>query len=497
MNVFRNKLWLGIAVLATSTSTGLRAGDAAPTTAEESVVPVPVRTLAPICGIPFQDNMVLQQKIPLPVWGTTLPGAKVSLTFDQQVKTGVADETGRWRVVLEPMTAVKLASVHDAPAGLVMTITCEKDGETAVKEICNILVGEVWLGAGQSNMAGAIRSGSPRLYPPGPETVANYPALRQLASPGGGPWAVCTLEGVSVFKRVCFFFSNRLQGDILVPVGLINASVGGSSIESWLNQEPYAIGGNYSKLIDPLVGFGLRGVIWYQGESNEKDRRAYQPKLESLITGWRKVWNQTGVEGGPHRDFSFYFVQLPGIGKSSLDNPAGGDGRAEIRQAFANALALPNTGMAVAYDVGAEGEHPPNKLDTGYRLARVALHKDYGFTNVSLSPLYKSHKIEGSSIRIVFDSVPNGLMIALKEGMNAPVPTPEAKLEWLAIQAKDGSWHWADGRIDGADLVVSSASVKEPVAVRYAYTQHPRGHLLYDADGMPVAPFSTCGYGDK
>lgn len=451
------------------------------------------------CGLPFQDNAVLQQKIPLPVWGTTRPGAGVTVEFDHQTKTTVADEGGRWRVVLEPLDAVKLKSVHDSPDGKTMIITCEKDGEKAVKEIHKILVGEVWLCAGQSNMAGKMGAGSRRVYPPESGAEANYPALRQMVSPQAEPWLICTPETVPEFKKVCFFFASRLQRDVPVPVGVINAAVGGSKIETWLNQEPFGRGGNYQSRIDPLVGFGLRGVVWYQGESNAGDQREYFPKLKSLITGWRAAWNQPDSKAadGPRRDFPVYFVQLPGIGASTLDHPAGGDGRAEIRQAYVEALAITNTGLAVTIDIGDVKEHPPNKYDTGIRLARVALHRDYGFKDLALCPLYKSHKIEGRTIRISFDNAQNGLMIAVKESFRPPRPTPDAKLQWLSIQDKDGTWHWADGTIDGSDLIVSSTDVKEPIAVRYAYTQHPRGNLLYNQDSLPAGPFSTCGYGDE
>jgi sialate O-acetylesterase len=429
-------------------------------------------------GAPFGDHAVLQQKIPLPVWGTAMPGANVTVAFDAQVKTTMADAEGRWRVVLDPMTAVTLASVNEVPVGKTMTVTCEKEGRKTVREIRDLLLGDVWLCAGQSNMAGKMRHS--------PAEKADYPALRQWVAPETGPWLVCTPETVPEFKRVCFYFARRLQSGALVPVGIINAAVGGSNIESWLNQKPFVTGGNYVKFIEPLVGFGLRGVVWYQGESNEKDKRAYLPKLTSLISGWRAAWKQG--------DFPVYFVQLPGIGTSTTDNPAGGDGRAEIRQACVDALAIPNTGLAVTIDVGALKEHPPNKLDTGIRLAHAALHHTYGLKEVPVSPLYKSHKIEGSAVRVSFHNAPQGLMVAVKEGTLPPKPLPEAKPQWLSLQDKDGSWHWADGRIEGGDLLASSDQVKEPVAVRYAYTQHPCGNLLYNKEGMPVSPFTTNGY---
>ncbi len=439
-------------------------------------------------GAPFLDNAVLQQQIPLPIWGTTEPEARITVNFKGQNKTTAAQKDGNWRVVLDPMTAERLKSVNDAPAGETMTVTCEKNGVKTAKTIRNLILGDVWFCAGQSNMAGAIRTNRKNHYPEDTLEKANYPALRQF-QPGDGAWIVCAPDTAPVFKKTAFFFARRVQQDALVPIGLMATAVGGSNIESWLNQEPYATGNNFSNLVAPLVGYGIRGAIWYQGESNENDRRRYQPKLESLITGWRKAWNQG--------DFPVHFVQLPGIASSSLDNPAGGDGRAEIRQAYAEALALKNTGMAVTIDVGSAGEHPPNKYDTGERLARSVLQKVYGFKDITSCPLYTKHAIEGGAIRVSFDNAQNGLMVASKEGFPPPTPTPDAAIQWLSIQAKDGTWHWADGRIDGSELIVSSKDVAEPIAVRYAYTQHPKGNLLYNKEGQPVGPFSTIGYGPE
>lgn len=442
-------------------------------------------------GAPFADNAVFQQGVPLPIWGTARPGATVEAAFAGKAKTTTSDADGTWRIMLDPLQAEKLKSINDVPEGHTLTIKSSLHGEQTVKELGNIVIGDVWICARQSNMAGHMkRAGHSKNHPPGSVNNADYPGLR-FFNVEDLSWDVCTPETVVTCSRVAFFFARRVQQDALVPIGLIVRSVGGSNIESWLNQEPYPVGNNYERLMTPVLGFGMRGAVWYQGESNEKDGLAYQPKLESLITGWRKAWGMG--------DFPFHFVQLPGIGGSPTDHPAMGDGRAAIRQAFADTLALPHTGMAVTIDVGTPGEHPPNKYDTADRLARSVLQKVYGFENISACPLYKNHQVEGNTIRVSFtDNAKGGLMIA-KKAVTLPdaflpaAPSPEAPLQWLSIQDADGQWHWADGKIDGAELVVSAKGVEKPVAVRYAYTAQPRGHLLYNTDGMPVGPFSTGG----
>ncbi|MFK7851159.1 MAG: sialate O-acetylesterase [Akkermansiaceae bacterium] len=454
-----------------------------------------VPSLAAQMALPFQDHAVLQQKIQLPVWGHTLPEAKVTVRFNGQTKTTVAKADGSWRLYLEPMDAIRLKSVNGIPEGKMMMITCEKGGQSAVSEIRDLLLGDVWICAGQSNIAGAMkRAGHPKNFPPNSINDAKYPALRHFNAKQN-QWEVCSPETAVSISRVSFFFARRVQRDALVPMGLIVTAVGGSNIESWLNQKPYQTGKNYEGLLEPHVGYGIRGAIWYQGESNEKDGRAYHPKLKSLILGWRKAWNQD--------EFPVHFVQLPGLNESTTENPAGGDGRAEIRRAYVETLALQNTGMAVTIDIGTTGEHPPNKYDAGDRLARSVLKDVYKIDGMTSCPLYKSHEVEGSGIRVRFtDDAGKGLMIAKKattlpEGFLPPTPTPDAKLQWLSIQAKDGSWHWADGKIEGSELIVSAEGVTEPKAVRYAYTAQPLGHLLYNKDGMPVGPFTTCGYDES
>lgn len=445
----------------------------------------PALELSPRPARPFGDNAVLQQQKSVPVWGWSLPGAEVAVTLEQQKKSAVAGSDGRWLVTLDAMPADKLTSVHEAPAGHTLTIITKLRGKEATKTLKNILIGEVWLCSGQSNMTGSFGRAP---YPPGSLAEANYPAMRNLT----GEWTVCTPQTAGQFYRVGFCFARELQSKLMVPVGLMSAAVAGTQIESWLatppSTDPRALKYRcFESKIAPLVGCAMRGTLWYQGEGNAKDKRDYLPKMKALIEGWRKIWGQG--------DFPFYFVQLASIYQSPSDQPAGGDGRAEIRNAQFEARSINNTGMVVTIDIGDAKEHPKNKYDTGLRLARWALHNDYGQKDlVPSGPLYKSCKVEGKTIRVQFDYAQNGLMLAKKDGYQPPVPTPDARMPWLAIQARDGTWHWAEGTIDGSDLIVSSKEVSEPIAVRYAYTQNPVGCNLYNKDGLPASPFSTNGY---
>jgi sialate O-acetylesterase len=436
-------------------------------------------------GRPFGDNAVFQQNMPVPVWGWTLPGAEVVVTFEQQKRTTTAGADGRFEVKLDEMPADKLKSVNDAPAGHNLTVMTRAGGKQETKAYSHILIGEVWLCSGQSNMA--VKFGN-TAYPKNSQQDANYPALRFLET----EWTVSTSQTCGACYSISFVFGRKLQSELLVPIGLMNAAVAGTGIEGWLYVPPgeppiqtkYQ---NFMPKIEPLVGHAMRGALWYQGEANVKDGKDYLPKMNRLIEGWRTTWKQG--------NFPFYYVQLASMGESPTDKPECGDGRAAIRNSQLEALGISNTGMAVTIDIGEKKEHPYNKFDVGLRLARWALHKDYGMKDlVPSGPLYKAHQIEGRTIRVKFDYAQNGLMLANKNSHELPVTTPDAAMPWLSIQAKDGSWYWAEGKIAGSDLIVTSKEVTEPVAVRYAYTMFPVGCNLYNKDGLPASPFTTSGY---
>ncbi|MFM1558884.1 MAG: sialate O-acetylesterase [Roseibacillus sp.] len=464
-----------------------------PASGADQVSTGPPVTLEAQCPGVISDHAVFQQGIPVTIWGTSLPKATVKVRFAGQTKSTVSDDDGRWRVALDPMAADKLDSLREVPGGQPLTIDTELDGKKALKEFKDILVGEVWLCSGQSNMAGKVRHNHANQDPNDNLLESNFPAIRHISAPDG--WRSAVPGSVGEFTRVGFCFARKVHREIKVPIGLVNACRGGSRIESWMRAPPkdlpeseagkkkVAYGGLYRERIVPLIGYGMRGALWYQGEANASEGHSYFLKMESLIADWRASWKLG--------DFPFYFVQLAGIGRSPTDNPAMGDGRARIREAQRRALTIDNAGMAVAIDIGAEREHPANKVEVGERLAHWALHHDYGRKDILPSgPLYQGCEIEGKTIRISFDHA-QGLMFASKEDYAPPVPTPEAKIPWLSIQAKDGTWHWAEGQIDDQDLIVSSKEVKEPVAVRYAYTNRPLGPYLYNKDGLPASPFTT------
>jgi len=241
---------------------------------------------------------------------------------------------------------------------------------------------------------------------------------------------------------------------------------------------------NFNGAINPLIPYAIRGAIWYQGESNGSEGDTYFLKQQALIGGWRRLWQQG--------DFPFYFVQLANFHPSDHRNPACGDGCAKVREAQRKSLTIPNTGMAVAIDIGdAKDIHPKNKQDVGERLALWALAKDFKKDLVYSGPLYMGHKVESGTIRVSFEHCGSGLMFGEKHGLEPVKELKDGKTQWVSIAGKDKQWHWADATIDGNTIVVSSDKVAEPVAVRYAYTMNPAGILLYNREGLPASPFRT------
>jgi sialate O-acetylesterase len=460
-------------------------------------------TLPPVLG----SGMVLQRDLPVPVWGWADAGEKVSVTFAGQTKTTKAGAKGKWMVKLDPLKANSKAAS--------LTVT----GNNKIS-LDNVLVGEVWICSGQSNMEWALRSS---MNAKEEVAAADHPQIRLFNVPGhttsplpkekgAGSWQVCNPKSATGFSAVGYFFGRRLQKDLGVPVGLVGSNWGGTRIEPWTTLAGFEsvpelskiadqvknykadtkVGGGspsaiYNSMVHPLAPFAMRGGIWYQGESNGGEGVTYYHKTHALVNGWRKVFQ--------NKDLAFYWVQLANFRKEN-ENPAGGDGWAKIREAQTQALDIPGTGMAVITDIGAANDiHPRNKQDVGWRLAQWALHQTYGKKNVvPAGPLFKSQKVEGDSIRLTFNYVGKGLMVGKKTGLEPTAEVKGGQLAHFAIAGTDKKWFWAEATIDGETVVVKSSDVPKPVAVRYGYTMNPAKANLYNKEGIPASPFRTDGW---
>ncbi|MBN2294312.1 MAG: 9-O-acetylesterase, partial [Pirellulales bacterium] len=338
----------------------------------------------------IDSHMVLQRDMPLPIWGWAEAGEEVSVQLDGNapVKTK-ADDKGNWKVTLSAVKA------DGKPHHLTIT------GKNKI-ELTDILIGEVWIGSGQSNMEWPL---SATVKSNEAVAAANHPQIRlfhvpkvQSPTPNkdvNAKWQVCTPATVPNFSGVLYYFGLKLHKELGMPVGLINSSWGGSPIEPWI-----VGGGMYNGMIAPVKPFAMRGATWYQGESNVggNNNLYYFHKKKDLIEGWRKVWGQ---------NLSFHFVQLaPWKGQYP-------PGKLPLLwETQVASLKIPGTGMAVITDLvdNLQDIHPKNKLDVGNRLALWALAKDYGKKDLVYSgPLYKSMAVEGSKIRLSFAHTGGGL----------------------------------------------------------------------------------------
>lgn len=407
------------------------------------------------------SHMVLQRDQPLPIWGWADPGEEVVVKFDKATASTKADAKGNWNVVLPAVKAD--GKVHR------MTVS----GKNEIK-LENILIGDVWLGSGQSNMKMGIGS-----CDKGKEQIAsaNYPKIRLFyvlppeKKVAPSPWAKCSPQTVGTygnwggFSAALYYFGQRLHKDLDVPVGLISSSKGGTSIESWTASGPKS-GKRYSGMIAPLKPFAIRGTIWYQGEANVGDGLKYAGKMKTLIKGWRQAWGY---------DFPFYFVQLPPWSRYKRGSLP------PIWEAQAASLNIPGTGMVVTTDLvdNIKNVHPKNKFDVGNRLALWALAKDYKKDLVYSGPLYKSTKVKGNKIRLAFAHVGGGL----KSRDGQP-------LREFEIAGIDGKFQPATAVIDGDTVVVEAKEVASPAHVRFGWRNVPNPNLV-NKEGLPASPFKT------
>ncbi len=475
--------------------------------------------------------MVLQREKPVAVWGWADAGETVIVDFGGQSKTGIADADGKW--------SLKLDALKASAESRALTVT-GKDGRKV--EVKDVLVGEVWFGAGQSNMAMGVGSASNF---EAEKAAANFPLIRYYGESSGpaekpqvegkGSWQECTPANVGRFSATLYFFGREIHRETGVPVGLVCAAVGATHIESWVSAEaqssdsetkaeyedqfkgwgsfddaklkaeypkklaawklavesgkaqikdkpwtPEATiahikrkgppAGLYNGKVFSLAPFTLRGILWYQGESNTGLPRPSQPhlyrkQLSQLVTSWRALWND---------EVPFAWVQLPNF-------TAPGEGWPRVREAMLQALELPKTGMAITIDIGdAKNIHPANKQEVGRRLALWALGTVYGKDVPAISgPLPAGSSVSGNAITVCFKHANGGL----KTKDSGPV-------KGFQIAGADRQWKPAVARIDGDKVIVTSPDITLPVAVRYAWLDNPDCNL-YNGAGLPASPFRT------
>ena len=483
------------------------------------------------------DNMVLQQKQANPIWGWDTPGTEVTVTFGNQTKKAKADDKGKWTVALDALPA------NATPATMTFKGTTSAEAK-------NVLVGEVWLCSGQSNMGFnvvsnwgadleilASKNDQIRLI-----SVPNV-GTQELQDDFKGKWDVCGPETVGGFSAVGYFFGRQLQQTLQVPVGLIDNSWGGSAAEAWVKrdvidadprfkavmdnwkkieatynhdqvlakyaeqkkaweakrdaakaagEDPPAAprapqnqlkgqgrpGNLYAGCLHPVIGYGIKGAIWYQGESNAGRAYQYNELMTLMISEWRKDWKQG--------DFPFYFVQLADY---MAEKPEPGDSAwAELRESQTKTMnTLKNTGQAVIIDLGEANDiHPKRKIEVAGRLARWALVKDYGITTIPhRSPEYKSIEIKGDKAVVSFDHIGGG----------AGLRTVDVnELKGFAICGEDKKWVWGTAKFlpggTKTKVEVSAPGVTKPVAVRYAWSDNPVCNIV-SQEGLPLTPFRS------
>lgn len=467
------------------------------------------------------DHMVVQRGLPVHIWGRAEPGEAVSVAFRGETRATAADALGLWEVYLPP-----------GGGGGPFELAIEGRNRIVLKDV---LAGDVWIAAGQSNMEWPLRWSA---RPEEEMAAARHPRLRlframhrlseyALDDLYGKSWSACRPESAADFSAVAYHFGRRVQASTDVPIGLIQIAWGGTPADAWTRlgaitadaalmpalaewarrmenhpaallryhrqcleweaaaaqaraagrplppnpvrpvgpEGPWKPGAIYNAMVAPATRFPIRGVIWYQGESNTSPERApvYGRLFQTLIRDWRRAWGQG--------DFPFLFVQLANY----VTEP---DSRwPELREAQRQALGLANTAMAVAIDLGEAGDiHPKNKGEVGRRLSLAARALAYGERLAWSGPLFRSATREGAAARLWFDHAYGGL------------EAREGKLRGFELAGADGEFVPAEARIEGATVVVSSPAVVAPREVRYGWKDNPDCNLS-NGEGLPAAPF--------
>lgn len=483
----------------------------------------------------FSDHMVLQRDMAVPVYGTADAGEKVTVSFRGQSKQTTANKDGQWRVKLDAMKVGK-------PAKLTVT------GSKSIS-FDDVIVGEVWIGSGQSNMAGGAGGYAKRDMVLA--ELIKSAAKSKLRLYAGGKWAIATPENAARFSALCYAFGYYVQKDLDVPVGLMVGAVGGTPSGLWLTEEMLKndaacqqaiatakknydtaavakkyevshkkweavserfkkegkrvprkpsppvgpgecnrgkIGGLYNRHIRPFIGYGIRGVLWDQGESGTAIVGVDQfDTMGALIKGWRADWNQG--------DFPFLYVQKSSGGGCAFDlkspvtvlaekfakqpTKVNGANDGARRELHIRIMQHPNTAMVSASDLGS-GIHPRNKSSYGHRAAQVARGMVYGEKVAIYGPVYDSHTAEGNAIHVWYKHVGQGLTFNHGD-----------QLQGFEIAGEDGQYHWAKAEINGDTVVVSSDNVAKPVHVRYGWAKNHPWANLFNKDGLPALTFRS------
>lgn len=417
------------------------------------------------------DNMVLQQQSSVPLWGWSDPSEKIIVTTSWNNKTDSVNATrdAKWKIM-----------VQTPVAGGPYTITI-KGGK--VITLNNIMIGEVWVCSGQSNMEfNSFYAGSKDIEPEfknapnnnihfflESRTTSQYPQ-----DDCKGQWTVCDSNTLKSFSQVAYFFGKRLNKELNIPIGLIEAAWGGTPAEVWTPAEvvnaddtlresahkqipsrgwPMWPGYTYNSMIVPITNYNIAGAIWYQGEGNTVAPSSYGRLLTSMITSWRRVWQ---------KDFPFYYVQ---IGPFTYSGKSG----SLLQEQQAKVQALPNTGMVVITDLVPDTTniHPPLKREVGERLSNWALAKTYNKVGVAYSnPVYKNMEIKGNKATVSFDYADDGLIL---KGPST---------SYLYIAGNDKVFYPAESKITGSKLIIWSDKVTTPAAVRFAFSNTAVANLF-------------------
>jgi sialate O-acetylesterase len=436
----------------------------------------------------FSDHMVLQRDMEIPIWGTADPDAHVTVTLGDESVDATADNDGRWKASLPSM---KAGGPHE------LTVKVGDDETT----LSDVLIGDVWVCSGQSNMEWNVHNSD---NSDKELAAANYPQIRIIDVPNVASekpldsfktdgWKAVTPETVGDFSAVGYFFARNLQDKLHVPIGLIGCNWGGTRMEAWTSREALQSTDTFAPMVkaddappandeeakarkqgahnrpsalfngmtSAVIPYGIRGVIWYQGESNAGEANKYAELSKLMIADWRKRWD----EG----DFPFLLVQLAAW-------EPGGESWPYLREAQTDTLEAPNTGMAVAIDIGnLKDIHPRNKQEVGRRLALAARAVAYGEDVAHSGPTFSEVTTSGGKAQLSFDNVAGGL---------------RAELKGFEVAGADGKFVPAKATIEGDKVVVWSDDVKEPTQVRYDWAAYPEGNL-YNAEGLPAVPFRS------